>query len=88
MQSLRASLGNIRAGTGCRHSKRLPLSNEAHCAQQCRYAPHAGQVVAGPIAVRRVRRHRAHRMTSWKPGMFGGRCCRLMTLRGAPSPRG
>ena len=63
-QALRASFGVIRAGMGWVHSKRWAASNDEHCAQECRSAPHREQRESTAMASGMRFAQRAHFVTS------------------------
>jgi hypothetical protein len=68
---LRTSFFSMRFGTGCMHSKRLPVSKYAHCLQEWSSKPHLGQTPVGGIPDNTTP-HCEHRDTSRVPGMFTG----------------
>src|SRR5438128_1531638 len=68
---LRSFFGDTRAvSVGSMHSKRLPGSKEAHCAQACRSAPHLPHRLSKPTSVSAITDPQCvQRTTSRNPGI-------------------
>src|SRR5271170_4983785 len=82
-QSLRLSLGEIRAGIGWLHSKRLDGSKCSHCLQAWRSNPHFGHWPTGSVRFCRSAPHSAQRETVRVPGMLMGRGPKVFSFLGA-----
>jgi hypothetical protein len=82
-QSLRLSFGEILAGIGWLHSKRLAGSKCSHCLHACRSNPHFGHCPTGCERFCSSAPHSAQRETVRVPGMLMGRGPNVFSFFGA-----